>query len=112
MQRVRCIRFPPIEAMLRSCGDALASSACEMAGKRSTTTGCTATSLMRASAPMRMPSPRLSTVAIGSALMSTTCDGCSTSFFIRSMRFVPPATNFVASREPSAMACGASEARA
>src|ERR1044071_1237617 len=95
------MRFPPIEAALRSCGDALRSSACEIAGQRFCTSGCAATSAMRASAPMRMPPATSSMPASGRALMSTRCAGRSTFAFIRSTRFVPPAMNrpfiFVAS---------------
>src|SRR5436305_3500891 len=66
---------------------------------------------MRASAPMRMPPFTSSIVASGSALMSTRRDGRSTSHFIRSTRFVPPATNFVCGFAPEVSACEASVAR-
>src|SRR3954453_14790605 len=66
---------------------------------------------MRASAPMRMPPFTASIVASGSALMSTRCAGRSTSHFIRSTRFVPPATNFVCGFAPEVSACEASVAR-
>src|SRR5438477_5463051 len=111
-QRVRCIKFPPIDAALRSCGDALARSACAMAGAYSRTSACSATSLMRASAPMRMPPLSREISPIGRALMSTTCAGRSTSHFIRSTRFVPPAMNFADSRPPETIACETSVARA
>jgi hypothetical protein len=65
---------------------------------------------MRASAPMRTPlapfSVAASIAASGSALTSTTCAGRSTVHFIRSTRFVPPAMNFAASREPERIASG------
>jgi hypothetical protein len=38
-QRVRCMTLPPIVAMLRSCGEALSSSACETAGNSRATAG-------------------------------------------------------------------------
>ena len=110
-QRVRCIRLPPIDAALRSCGEALASSACAMAGKRRCTAECAATSDMRASAPIRIPPSTSSIAASGNALMSTTCDGRSTVVFIRSTRFVPPATNFAAWRDPDRIASGTVDAR-
>src|ERR1051325_2749486 len=87
------MRFPPIEAALRSCGEALARSACEIAGKRFCTSGGAATSDMHASAPMRRPPATSSMALSGRALMSTTCAGRSTFAFIRSTRFVPPARN-------------------
>src|SRR3954453_10432389 len=62
---------------------------------------------MRASAPMRMPPCTASIVASGSALMSTRCAGRSTSHFIRSTRFVPPATNFDCAFAPEVSACDA-----
>src|SRR4051794_16632003 len=66
---------------------------------------------MRASAPMWMPPFTASIVASGSALMSTRCAGRSTSHFIRSTRFVPPATNFVCAFAPEVSACDASVTR-
>src|SRR4051795_11604503 len=66
---------------------------------------------MRASAPMRMPPFTASIVASGSALMSTRCAGRSTSHFMRSTRFVPPATNFVCAFAPEVSACDASVTR-
>src|SRR5437868_10697994 len=110
-QRVRCIRLPPIDAMLRICGDALRSSACEIAGKFWRMYGCAARSLMRAIAPMRTPPFTGPIVPIGSALMSTMCVGRSTSHFSRSTRFVPPAMNFAPSREPDFTAAGISCSR-
>src|ERR1051325_8295943 len=87
------MRFPPIDAALRSCGEALASNACEIAGKRFCTSGCAAASDMRTSAPMRRPPGTSSMALSGRALMSTTCAGRSTFAFIRSPSFVPPARN-------------------
>src|SRR3954452_1042335 len=66
---------------------------------------------MRASAPMRMPPLTDSIDASGNALMSTRCAGRSTSHFIRSTRFVPPATNFVCAFAPAVSACDASVTR-
>src|SRR5437588_2818677 len=110
-QRVRCIRLPPMDAALRNCGDALASNACAMAGKRRCTIGWTATSDMRASAPMRIPPPTSSIFDNGSALISMMCAGFSTVVFMRSTRFVPPATNFAASRAPERIASGTVDRR-
>ena len=47
--------LPPIEAILRSWPDAANSKASAMSGKRRRTSMSAATSLMRASAPMRRP---------------------------------------------------------
>src|SRR3954447_7788820 len=66
---------------------------------------------MRASAPMRMPPFTASSVASGSALMSTRCAGRSTSHFMRSTTFVPPATNFDCAFAPEVSACDASVTR-
>src|SRR4051795_7674120 len=66
---------------------------------------------MRASAPMRMPPLTASIAASGSALMSTRRAGRSTSHFMRSTRFVPPATNFVCCFAPEVSACDASVTR-
>src|SRR2546421_724852 len=74
-------------AMLRSCWEALASRAREMAGY---TPGCAAMSLIRSSAPIRRPSV-VSIPRNGSPLMSRTCCGVNTFSFIRSTRVVPPA---------------------
>src|SRR3954454_492905 len=60
---------------------------------------------------MRMPPFTDSIVASGSALMSTRRAGRSTSHFMRSTRFVPPATNFVCCFTPEVSACAASVAR-
>src|SRR5947209_14382532 len=60
---------------------------------------------------MRMPPFTASIVASGSALMSTRREGRSTSHFMRSTRFVPPATNFVCCFAPEVSACEASVAR-
>jgi len=49
-QRVRCRRFPPIVAMLRSCGEAPARSASRTNGTRSLTVGSAASSLIVTSA--------------------------------------------------------------
>ena len=76
-------------AMLRSCWDALCSSACDTTGY---TPGCRAMSPIRSSAPSRSPS-LVSMPRRGSALMSSTCCGVSTLSFIRSTRVVPPARN-------------------
>src|SRR3954452_2444391 len=96
-----------MEAMLRTCGDALRSSACETTGACCFTSAFAATSLMRASAPMRRPPGTASTLASGRALTSTTCAGISTPDFIRSTRLVPPATN----RPPEEIAPETSAAR-
>ena len=53
-QRVRCRMLPPIVAIVRSC--AAASSASPSTGYSRATTGCAATSLIRANAPRRSPS--------------------------------------------------------
>src|SRR5258705_7709925 len=103
--------FPPIDAALRNCGEALASNACEIAGACWRTSAFSATSLIRASAPMRMPPFTTSIVASGSALMSTRRAGRSTSHFIKSIRLVPPATNFVCGFAPEVSACPVSVAR-
>src|SRR3954452_7107543 len=66
---------------------------------------------MRASAPMRMPPLTDSIDASGNALMSTRCAGRSTSHFIRSTRFVPPAMNFDCAFAPEVSACDASVTR-
>jgi hypothetical protein len=92
--RVRCMTLPPIVAMLRSCGDALSSSACATTGNSRATAGWSATSLMRASAPIRTPLAPGSIARSGSCVMSTSSEGRSTYSFIRSMTFVPPATYF------------------
>src|SRR5438105_5442408 len=68
--------------------------------------GCKARSLMRTIAPMRTPPLSGSILLRGRALMSTMCAGCSTSHFMRSTRFVPPAMNFAPSREPDFTAAG------
>src|SRR3954454_12043740 len=60
---------------------------------------------------MRMPPFTDSIAASGSALMSTRCAGRSTSHFMRSTRFVPPATNFVCAFAPEVSACDASVTR-
>jgi hypothetical protein len=81
-----------MDAMLRSCGEAPSSSACEMTGNRPATAGAAATSLIRASAPIiSPPSGRSSMSAIASALMSTSSRGRSTPCRIRSTSVVPPA---------------------
>jgi hypothetical protein len=112
-QRTRWRRLPPIEAMLRSCCEAPRSSACETAGKRSTTAGARATSLIRASAPMRTPPSRSSSTSVsGSALMSTSRSGRSTSRRMRSTSVVPPARNaLVGSALTIAIASSTSKAR-
>src|SRR4051812_558654 len=60
---------------------------------------------------MRMPPFTDSIVASGNALMSTRRAGRSTSHFMRSTRFVPPATNFVCCFAPEVRACAVSAAR-
>jgi len=58
-----------MDAMLRSCGEAPSSSACEMTGNRCATLGTWATSLIRARAPISRPPPgRSCTPASRSAL--------------------------------------------
>jgi hypothetical protein len=52
-QRVRCRMFQPIVAMLRSCGEAPASSASRTNGRRSATVASAASSSIVASAPTR-----------------------------------------------------------
>ena len=55
-QRVRCSRLPPVVAMLRSCPDAPASSACgEHRVARRGRAGSAARSLLRTPAPIRRP---------------------------------------------------------
>src|SRR3954452_4532666 len=112
-QRVRWRRLPPIEAMFRSCSEALSSSARETAGYRCTTLGVRATSLIRASAPMcSPPSDRSSTAFSGSSLMSTRCWDCEIPARIRSTSFVPPARNALAGSAPTnASASSTSAAR-
>src|SRR6201991_273713 len=89
VHRVRCIRFPPMLAMFRSCWEALSSKAREITGY---TPGCRATSLIRSNAPMRSPS-LVSMPRNGRSLMSRTRCGVRTLSFIRSTRVVPPARN-------------------
>jgi hypothetical protein len=91
VQRVRCSRLPPIVAALRICPDAPLSSASDTAGNRSATVASYATSLLRASAPMRTTSQRTSIASSGRRDMSMTRPGRSTSPFIRSTSVVPPA---------------------
>ncbi len=91
VQRGRCIRLPPMEAMLRSCADALSSSACEITGNWVRTKGWAARSVIRTSAPTVSPrGPRVIPL-YGKALMSTRCGGRSTVSRIRSTIVVPPA---------------------
>src|SRR3954454_6822336 len=90
-------------AMLRSCCEALSSSAREIAGY---TPGCAAMSLIRSSAPNRSPSP-VSIPRSGSALMSWTCRGTRTSSFIRSTSVVPPARKVPGPATASATVTGA-----
>ena len=86
--------FPPIEAMFRSWAEAPSSRACAMTGNRWRTAGTCATSLIRASAPMRRPPPgRSSTRFSGRSLMSTSSVGRSTFWRTRSTSVVPPARN-------------------
>ena len=51
--RGRCMRLPPMEAMLRSCADALSSNASEMTGNWRRTRGSAARSDIRTSEPIR-----------------------------------------------------------
>src|SRR5690606_33607673 len=90
-------------AMLRSCWDALCSRAREITGY---TPGWRATSLIRSSAPMRSPS-LASMPRSGSALMSSTRCGASTSSFIRSTSVVPPARNVPGAASASSAVAGA-----
>jgi hypothetical protein len=83
--------LPPMVTMLRSCADALSSSASEMTGYRARTPRWAAASAIRTRAPMRRP-PRLATTISrsGRALMSTSVRGRSTVSRIRSTSVVPP----------------------
>src|SRR5438093_1514897 len=85
--------LPPIDAMLRSCPDAANSNPSAMTGKPRRTSGCAATSLIRASAPMRSPpSGNASILAMsGNPLMSSRRSGSCARSFIRPIRSVPPA---------------------
>src|SRR5215469_10523781 len=91
-QRVRWRMFPPIVAMLRSCVEALASSASRTNGRRSATVTSAASSSIVASAPTRRTSPSRAISRSGSRVMSTNRCGSSTpSLSIRSTWVVPPA---------------------
>ena len=58
----RCIRLPPIDAMLRSCAEALSSNACAMTGYSRRTRGSAARSVIRTSEPTRSARPSRSTL--------------------------------------------------
>ena len=77
--------------MLRSCGEAETSSACDTAGHSFSTRAFSAVSLMRSSAPSRSPAAALVMPKKGSRLISTTCEWFSTWAFIKSTSAVPPA---------------------
>src|SRR5204862_8093267 len=68
-------------------------------------------SLMRTIAPIRTPTRTCSTVDSRTDMISTMCDGRSTSHRIRSTRFVPPAMYFAAARDPDCTADGTSCSR-
>src|SRR5882757_4681361 len=89
--RGRCMRLPPMVAMLRSCAEALSSSAWEITGNWPRTSGCAARSVIRTSAPTRSPVGPSWISRYGRALMSTTDAGRSTVSRIRSTKVVPPA---------------------
>ena len=90
-QRVRCRRFPPIVAMLRSCGEAPASNASRTNGTRSPTVGSAASSSIVTSAPTRNVSSATVIPRSGRRVMSTSRSGSSTpSFKTRSSSVVPP----------------------
>jgi hypothetical protein len=108
--RVRCMRLPPMEAELRSWAEALSSRACVIAGRRRRTTGFAATSLIRASAPMRRPAGVLVIPRSGRRLMSTTLPGRSTVCRMRSTIVVPPA-RYRLPRAPAARASSTVRAR-
>ena len=82
-----------MEAMFRSCGrGAQQQRLRDDAGTAAATAGAAATSLIRASAPIRRPPPGRSSIpASGSALMSTSSRGRWTFCRIRSTSVVPPA---------------------
>lgn len=102
-QRTRCIRLPPIEAILRICADAPFHSAMDRNGKRSTTPGSAATSPIRTIAPIRRPpSGRCSRSVSGSRLMSTTLSGSIAPMRSMSTKVVPPARNTVFGRAVTA----------
>src|SRR5262245_7181209 len=91
-QRVRWRMFPPIVAMLRSCVEALASSASRTNGRRSATVTSAASSSIVATAPTRSTSPSRVIPRSGRRVMSTNRSGASTpSLSIRSTWVVPPA---------------------
>ena len=91
MQRVRCSRLPPIEAMLRTWADALANNACAITGKRSRTPGSSATSLMRASAPEPQPLRAERDLGVGQGVDVDQIAGAAAPSFISCIRSVPPA---------------------
>jgi hypothetical protein len=80
-------------AMLRTCPEALASSACATTGNCSRMRGSSATSAMRASAPMRAPPGPTSMAAKGKRLMSISSVGVATRSCSSCSRSVPPAMN-------------------
>jgi hypothetical protein len=82
-----------VHAILRSCPDAANNRLSVTTGKRWRTARCAATSLIRASAPIRrLPSERASiTVIPGKALMSSSRPGSVARSFMRPSRSVPPA---------------------
>jgi hypothetical protein len=92
-QRVRWSRLPPMVAMLRSCCDAAFHSASDSAGYCAFTSGSSATSLMRASAPNTSSSGPDASNAASSPMpvMSIRWSGASTFSFMRSTSVVPPA---------------------
>src|SRR5262249_19441404 len=91
-QRVRWRMFPPIVAMLRSCVEALASSASRTNGRRSAALPSAASSSIVATAPTRSTSPSRVIPRSGRRVMSTNRSGASTpSLSIRSTWVVPPA---------------------
>ena len=77
--------------MLRTCGEAEASSASEITGQRSRTAGCAATSLMRAIAPAAGRSASASMSDRPTAFQIDQLVGASTLSFINCMRSLPPA---------------------
>ena len=111
-QRVRCSRFPPIVARLRSCPDAPDSSARATAGNLVRSTGSVARSLFAVSAPTRIPpSGSASMSRNGRPVTSTSRSGAVTPSFIRSTMFVPPARNAAPACATVATAESAASAR-
>jgi len=101
-----------MDALLRSCPEAPATSASVNTGYQVRTRGSAATSAFDAWAPISSPpSGSSATSAKGSRLMSTRWLGCSISSFMRSSRLVPPLMNFAPGLDAAAHAPGASVAR-